>query len=217
MNPTEIPNRCRVVLIAPEGVAPQRVIEALSGGDVASLILPQWGMDDDAFQKFAEAIVPTAQASGVAVMVGGDVRIAARAKADGIHIETNRASLEEVIEKHQAKLMVGTGGVTTRDDALELGEARPDYMFFGRFGYDTKPEPHPRNLKLGGWWSEMVQIPCIVMAGSEMQSVVEVARTGADFVAVSAAVFAEGVDAAKGIAQANELLDNEAPRFGDEN
>lgn len=217
MNPTEIPNRCRVVLIAPEGVAPQRVIEALSGGDVASLILPQWGMDDDAFQKFAEAIVPTAQASGVAVMVGGDVRIAARAKADGIHIETNRASLEEVIEKHQAKLMVGTGGVTTRDDALELGEARPDYMFFGRFGYDTKPEPHPRNLKLGGWWSEMVQIPCIVMAGSEMQSVVEVARTGADFVAVSAAVFAEGVDAAKAIAQANELLDSEAPRFGDEN
>ncbi|MBI1622347.1 thiamine phosphate synthase [Aquamicrobium zhengzhouense] len=217
MNPTEIPNRCRVVLIAPEGVAPQRVIEALSGGDVASLILPQWGMDDDAFQKFAEAIVPTAQASGVAVMVGGDVRIAARAKADGIHIETNRASLEEVIEKHQAKLMVGTGGVTTRDDALELGEARPDYMFFGRFGYDTKPEPHPRNLKLGGWWSEMVQIPCIVMAGSEMQSVVEVARTGADFVAVSAAVFAEGVDAAKTIAQANELLDSEAPRFGDEN
>lgn len=217
MNPTEIPNRCRVVLIAPEGVAPQRVIEALSGGDVASLILPQWEMDDDAFQKFAEAIVPTAQASGVAVMVGGDVRIAARAKADGIHIETNRASLEEVIEKHQAKLMVGTGGVTTRDDALELGEARPDYMFFGRFGYDTKPEPHPRNLKLGGWWSEMVQIPCIVMAGSEMQSVVEVARTGADFVAVSAAVFAEGVDAAKAIAQANELLDSEAPRFGDEN
>ena len=47
-------------------------------------------------------------------------------------------------------MMVGAGGAKTRDDALELGEVRPDYIFFGRFGYDNKPEPHPRNLSLGG-------------------------------------------------------------------
>jgi thiamine-phosphate pyrophosphorylase len=215
MNPTEIPNRCRIVLVAPEGAAPERVLAALEGGDVASLILPQWGMDDDALQKFAETIVPAAQAAGVAVMVAGDPRIAARAKADGIHIETNRKSLEEVIDKHQAKLMVGTGGVTTRDDALELGEARPDYMFFGRFGYDSKPEPHPRNLKLGGWWAEMVQLPCIVLGGSDLESVVAVAATGADFVALSAAVYGDGGDPAAAVKRANELLDERAPRFED--
>src|SRR5690606_36826921 len=152
MNPTVAPNRCRIVLIAPQDAKPEHVLSALAGGDVASLILPQWEMDDDAFQLFAESVVPGAQAAGVAVIVAGDPRIAARAKADGIHVEGRRNALEEMIDKHQAKLMVGAGGATTRDDALELGEARPDYIFFGRFGFDNKPEPHPRNLKLGGWW-----------------------------------------------------------------
>jgi thiamine-phosphate pyrophosphorylase len=85
MNPSKIPNRCRIVLIAPQGATHQRVLDALDGGDVASLILPQWDMDDDQFQTYAEVIVPQAQAAGVAVMIAGDPRIASRAKADGRH------------------------------------------------------------------------------------------------------------------------------------
>lgn len=213
MNPTETPNRCRLVLIAPQGATAERLLSALDGGDVASLILPAWDMDDDAFQRHAEAIVPAAQEAGVAVVIAGDARIAMRSHADGIHVDGGRRALEETIEKHQAKLMVGAGGATTRDDALGLGEARPDYLFFGRFGYDNKPEPHPRNLKLGEWWAQMIQIPCIVLGGSDVASVVEVAATGADFVALCEAVFGEGGDAAAMVERANALLDAEAPRF----
>lgn len=213
MNPTETPARCRLVLIAPQGAKPQTVLDALSGGDVASLILPGWDMDDDTFQRHAEAIVPGAQEAGVAVMIAGDVRIAMRARADGVHVSDKRRELEEIIEKHQAKLMVGAGGADSRDAALELGEARPDYLFFGRFGYDNKPEPHPRNLKLGEWWSQMVQIPCIVLGGSGLASVAEVAATGADFVALGAAVFAGEARPAEAVAQANAILDAQAPAW----
>ncbi|WP_292327114.1 thiamine phosphate synthase, partial [Mesorhizobium sp.] len=115
----------------------------------------------------------------------------------------------------QGRMMVGVGGAKTRDDALALGEARPDYIFFGRFGYDNKPEPHPRNLSLGQWWAEMIQIPCIVMAGSDLASVEAVAATGAEFVALSSAVFADGIDPRGAIAAANALLDETAPRFED--
>jgi thiamine-phosphate pyrophosphorylase len=59
----------------------------------------------------------------------------------------------------------------------------------------------------------MVALPCIVLGGSELSSVVEVAHTGADVVALSAAVFAEGVEPAAAVAQANALLDADAPRF----
>jgi len=217
MNPTQTPARCRLVLIAPQGAKPQALVDALAGGDVASLILPSWDMDDDAFQRHAEAVVPGAQAAGVAAMIAGEARIAMRARADGIHVEAGggngRRALEEAIEKHQGKLMVGAGGATSRDEALELGEARPDYLFFGRFGYDNKPEPHPRNLKLAAWWAEMVQIPCIVLGGSDIASAVEVARTGADFVALSEAVFGDGVEPAGAVARANAILDADAPRF----
>ncbi|RVD12740.1 thiamine phosphate synthase, partial [Mesorhizobium sp. M4B.F.Ca.ET.017.02.2.1] len=84
-----------------------------------------------------------------------------------------------------------------------------------RQGYDNKPEPHPRNLSLGQWWAEMIEIPCIVMAGSELASVEAVAATGAEFVALSSAVFADGTDPRAAVAAANALLDETAPRFED--
>jgi len=214
MNQTPAPNRCRIVLIASPRMPAERVAAALSGGDVASLILTADGADEAAFQAFAERVAPGAQAAGVAVVIDGDSRIAGRIHADGLHVEAGKDELADAIERHQARMMVGAGGAKTRDEALELGEERPDYMFFGRFGYDTKPEPHARNLALGAWWAEMIEIPCIVMAGSDLASVEAVAATGAEFVALSAAIFAEGADAKAAVAEANARLDRAAPRFG---
>ncbi len=110
-------------------------------------------------------------------------------------------------------MIVGAGGATTRDDALELGEMQPDYIFFGRFGFDNKPEPHRRNLSLGAWWADVVEIPCIVLGGSELASVETVAATGVEFVALSSAVFGEGVDPRQAVREANAILDRTAPRL----
>jgi thiamine-phosphate pyrophosphorylase len=217
MNEQSPPNRCRIVLISPSGESADsfaaKFSAAVAGGDVASIILPANGMDEASFQAFAERIVPIAQAAGVAAIIAEDTRIAGRVKADGIHVEGGKAALAEAIASFQAKMAVGTGGAKTRDDALELGEERPDYLFFGRFGYDNTPEAHQRNLSLGGWWAEMIEIPVIVMAGSDLASVETVAATGADFVALSSAVFADGVDPREAVARANAILDETAPRF----
>jgi thiamine-phosphate pyrophosphorylase len=214
---TSEPKRCRIVLIAPEGLSAERfgarLRQAVEGGDVASLMLPANGMDDQSFQHFCEHVVPIAHEAGVAVVIERDTQIAGRVHADGIHLETGAAAIGDEIERLQQRLMVGVGGVKTRDDALELGELRPDYIFFGRFGYDTKPEPHHRNLTLGTWWAEVIEIPCIVMGGSAIESVVEVAQTGAEFVALSAAVFGDEIDPRSAIVRANALLDEHAPRF----
>lgn len=217
MNEQIPPNRCRIVLISPAGETADsfsaKFAAAISGGDVASIILPANGMDEASYQAFAERIVPIAQAAGVAAIIVDDTRIAGRVKADGIHIEGGKAALAEAIESFQAKMAVGAGGVKSRDDALELGEERPDYVFFGRFGYDNRPEAHQRNLSLGSWWAEMIEIPGIVMAGSDLASIETVAATGADFVALSAAIFGEGVDPKAAVQRANAILDETAPRF----
>jgi thiamine-phosphate pyrophosphorylase len=217
MNEATPPNRCRVVLISPSGLTADQFATkfsaAIEGGDIASVIIPRHGMDDSSYQSFAERIVPIAQAAGIAAIIVDDTRIAGRVKADGIHVEGGKAALAEAIERFQQTIAVGAGGAKTRDDALDLGEERPDYIFFGRFGYDTQPQAHQRNLSLGGWWAEMVQVPVIVMAGSDLASVETVAATGADFVALSAAVFADGVDPKAAVARANAILDKTAPRF----
>jgi thiamine-phosphate pyrophosphorylase len=217
MTATEEPNRCRIVLIAPRIDDPATlkslIAGAVEGGDVASLILPAYGDSEAVFQHRAEILVPMVQAHGIAVVIEDDTRVAGRVGADGIHFEGRKDGLEELIGKVQGRMMIGAGGARSRDDALELGEARPDYMFFGRFGYDNTPAPHPRNLSLGSWWAQMIELPSIVMAGNEIASVETVAATGAEFVALSSAVFAEGTDPAAQIAAANALLDEKAPRF----
>lgn len=211
----DLPNRCRLVLIADpskEGMEPARVLAALSGGDVASLILVGGGIEDGAFQKYCEAVVVPAQERGVAVVISGDSRVVGRVGADGIHLETSAAEIDAAVRKHDGRLIVGAGGAKTRHDALDLGEAQPDYIFFGRFGYDAEPAPHPRNLDLAQWWAEIVNVPCIAQGGSEIGSVEAVAATGAEFVALSTAIFAAS-DPAAAVATANEILDRVSPRF----
>lgn len=214
----EAPNRCRIVLITPpDAVAgfETKLVAALEGGDVASLVIPRYDLDDEAFQKLAERLVPLAQERNIAAIIAGDPRVANRVKADGTHIEEGKAALADAVGRNGGKMVVGAGGAKTRDDALDLGEEQPDYIFFGRFGYDLKPEPHSRNLTLGRWWAEVTSIPCIVLAGSDTASVRDVADTGAEFVALCFAVFGEDRDPAAEVAKANALLDEHAPRFED--
>ncbi len=210
-------NRCRLVLIVPDVADAEEqkkiVADALRGGDVASVIVPQYGQDDGVFQKRAELLVPVIQEAGAAALIAGDSRVAGRAKADGLHITGGTAELAEAVEKHVPKLIVGGGNASDRHHALELGEIRPDYVFFGKLDGDIKPETHPKNLALGEWWAAMIEIPCIVMGGTDPASAVEVALTGAEFVALRQAVFADPAAAASVVAAVNAMLDEKAPRF----
>lgn len=188
--------------------------DALKGGDVASVIVPQYGFDDSIFQKIAESLVPVIQKAGAAALIAGDSRVAGRAKADGLHIAGGVEPLAEAIEKFTPKLIVGGGNAQERHRALEIGELQPDYIFFGKLDGDIKPEAHPKNLALAEWWASMVEIPCIVMGGTDPASVLAVAEMGAEFAALRLAVFAEPERAATIIQEANALLDQKAPRFG---
>ncbi|ABC92283.1 thiamine-phosphate pyrophosphorylase protein [Rhizobium etli CFN 42] len=216
---TEAENRCRLVLIVPDIADADEqariVADALKGGDVASVIVPQYGLDDGAFQKHAEKLVPVIQDAGAAALIAGDSRVAGRAKADGLHITGNAQALSEAIDKHAPKLIVGGGNASDRHNALEIGEVRPDYIFFGKLDGDIKPEAHPKNLALGEWWASMIEIPCIVMAGTDPASALAVAETRAEFVALRLAVFGEPGRAPSIVAEINALLDEKAPRFED--
>jgi thiamine-phosphate pyrophosphorylase len=213
-----VEDRCRLVLVAPEIVDPAEAArimsDALKGGDVASVIIPQYGFSDTEFQKIAEALVPVIQEAGGAALIAGDSRVAGRAKADGLHIAGGLEPLGEAIEKFSPKLIVGGGNAQERHRALEIGDLQPDYIFFGKLDGDIKPEAHPKNLALAEWWASMVEIPCIVMGGTSAESALAIAESGAEFAALRLAVFGDGARAAAIIQETNALLDEKAPRFG---
>src|SRR6202008_4388297 len=103
--------------------------EALSGGDVASLIV---AADLAALPAIAAAAVPVAQAHGVAAIIVGDTRLAGHLKADGVHVETGHADLAEAARSLRPAKIVGAGGLRSRHEAMLAGESDPDYVFFGR-------------------------------------------------------------------------------------
>ena len=220
--PTPI-DRCRLVLCLGsdemERVRADALTELLTAGDVASVIFSPGHLDESVFQKLVAPLIEAAQVQEVAAVVADFSRVAGRVSADGLQLGQDANALSEAIEKFSPSIMVGAGNVKTRHNALVIGELRPDYVMFGKPDGDIRPEPHPKNLDLGNWWSQMVEIPCIVMGGSELESVVDVAQCGAEFVALRSAIFAPNLDAKitttvpDRVRRVNELLDQHAPRF----
>ncbi|WP_322988150.1 MULTISPECIES: thiamine phosphate synthase [unclassified Hoeflea] len=215
---TDLTNRCRLVLVTPDIADANElagIVEgALRGGDVASVIIPQHGLDEKSFQKRCEALLPVIQAAGAAALIAGDTRVAGRVRADGLHIEAGPQAMMEAVKQHAPGLIVGGGNARERHSALAIGEAQPDYVMFGSISGDIKPEPHRKNIALGEWWADMIELPCVVMGGTSTAFVEEMAQTGAEFIAFGQAVFSDPANAPRVVAEINAVLDEKAPRFG---
>lgn len=212
-------NRCRLVLITPDiedlGELEDTVSSALRGGDVASVIIPQRDLGEHAFQDMSSVLVPIIQKAGAAALIAGDTRIMDRCKADGVHVIGNADDVYDAVDRFSPEKIVGGGNAKDRHHALSVGDTKPDYLFFGKLNGDIKSEPHPKNIKLGQWWSEFVEIPCIVMGGSDIESALEIAEVGCDFLALNIAIFSKPTESATKVAEINALLDEKAPRFND--
>lgn len=183
---------------------------ALGAGDVASVIVDPAGRSEAAFQSFAETLVAVCRNHEAAVLVAEDTRVAGRAKADGFHLSGGDVeALGEAVGRFAPRSIVGASGFKTRHEALEAGELLPDYIFFGTFGADLDASPREPDLDLAEWWAEIVEVPCIVLGGADVETLAEAVRTGSEFVALSAAVFADPAPAsvAAKVARANALLD----------
>ncbi len=131
-----VPNRCRLVIVMPGTLTDceSMIIEALSGGDVASVIVTSPPVEDVTFQATCATVVPAIQRFGAAVVIAGDTRVAGRCNADGVHLDlpggdVGVPELREAIAKYAPDKIVGAGSLTTRHMALSLGEADPDYVF----------------------------------------------------------------------------------------
>lgn len=195
--------RCRLYLITPPQFELRSFAEALrqalGAGDVASLQLRLKGVSDDEIRRAAETLMPIAQARDVAFIVNDRPDLAAELGADGVHIGQEDASYAE------ARAMVGPNrivGVTAHDSrhlAIEAAEAGADYVAFGAFFPTTTKEAKAHaDIELLRWWSELMVVPVVAIGGITVLNARPLIEAGADFLAVSAGVWAhpQGPDAA---------------------
>ena len=189
---------CRLYLITPPRIDDlaefgRTLAHALDAGDVAALQIRLKDAPDDVVAAAVDALMPIAQARGVAVILNDRPDLAARLGCDGVHVGQDDMPLA------QARKIVGQDamiGVTCHDSlhlAMEAAEGGADYVAFGAF-YPTTTKEAPTRADpelLTGWQADMV-IPCVAIGGITVETAAGLAAAGADCLAVSAGVWSYG-------------------------
>src|ERR1700761_6668052 len=189
---------CRLYLITPPRVDELagfgRVLaHALDAGDVAALQIRLKEVSDEIIAAAVDALSPIAQARGAAVILNDRPDLAARLGCDGVHVGQDDAPLSEARRIMGKDAMVG---VTCHDSlhlAMEAAEGGADYVAFGAF-FPTTTKDAPTRAEpdlLTGWQQDMV-VPCVAIGGITLDTARGLAKAGADFLAVSAGVWAHG-------------------------
>ena len=202
-----VPERppCRIYLITPPVIADlagfaRELDAALAAGDVAALQIRLKDLDDAAVLAAVATLAPVARARGVAVILNDRPDLAARAGCDGVHLGQTDASVAEARRLLGPDAMIGVTCHDSRELAMEAAEAGADYVAFGAFFPTTTKEtvhrPEPEILTI---WQETIEIPCVAIGGITAETAGGLARAGADFVAVSAAVWSHPEGPAAGV------------------
>lgn len=186
---------CRLYLITPPALPDLDAFAgeleaALDAGDVGALQIRLKNVDDAAIARAVERLAPAAQGRGVAVILNDRPELAAALGCDGVHVGQEDAGYAEA---RRAVGRNGIVGVTCHDSrhlALEAAEAGADYVAFGAFfETDTKTPKSRAEPEILEIWQETMQTPCVAIGGITVATARQLARAGADFLAVSAGVW----------------------------
>jgi thiamine-phosphate pyrophosphorylase len=203
----------RLYLITPpiaDGEAFAPALEAaLGAGDVACVLLRFASQDEGARKKIVKSLTPLVQDAGAALLVPDDPQLAARAGADGVHIEGVGESFAGALDSLKPERIVGVGALANRDEAMAAGESDADYLMFG--GLERGGESAAEILERASWWAELFNVPCIAVA-HELADVESLAGSGAEFVALGATIFDDPRGPAAAVADAQAALDRAEAR-----
>ncbi len=189
---------CQLYLISPLEVGgdfPDRLIRALDAGKgtkaaVAAFQFRVKGLDDHKAAELAAPLQEICTARDVAFIVNDSVSLAARLKADGVHLGQKDGDVREARERLGPDVQIGVTCHDSRHLGIEAGEAGADYVAFGAFyPTTTKQVEHQAETSLLEWWAEMMELPSVAIGGITPENAVPIIEAGADFIAVSGAVW----------------------------
>lgn len=193
---------CRLYLISPldvTGVFPGRLERALAAGPVAAFQFRVKGMDEHEAARLAGPLQEICAARDCAFIVNDSVALAKRLGADGVHLGQGDGDVRQARDILGREAQIGATCHASRHLAMEAGEAGADYVAFGAFfPSTTKPSEHRPDTELLAWWQRLFEIPCVAIGGITPENCAPLVRAGADFLAVSGAVW--NVDEARAVA-----------------
>lgn len=206
---TTNPPRTRLMLVTPPildpGAITFRLMQAFAGGDVAAVLLRLAPGDERSLTERVKALAPAVQAQNVALVVEASPQVASRGGADGVHLTQGADVIADARSSLKQERIIGAGGLRSRHDAMDMGEAGVDYVMFGEPRPDGSLPPLPAVIERASWWAEIFETPCIAYC-PDAESVPTLIETGAEFVALGEWVFADDVDIRAAVAEADAAI-----------
>ena len=199
---------CQLYLVSPldvGGAFPDRLARALDAGSVAAFQFRVKGIDQHEAARLAEPLQRICADREVAFIVNDSIALAKRLGADGVHLGQEDGDPREARSELGPDAQIGVTCHDSRHLAMEAGDAGADYVAFGAFyPTATKEVKHRAEPVLLSWWSTLFELPCVAIGGITPANAAPLVAAGADFLAVSGAVW--GGDEARMVQSFTALL-----------
>lgn len=184
---------CQLYLISPldvEGSFPDRLERALDAAPVAAFQFRVKDVDQHEAARLAEPLQRICADREVAFIVNDSISLAKRLGADGVHLGQEDGDAREARSVLGPDVQIGVTCHDSRHLAMEAGEAGADYVAFGAFyPTATKEVKHRPEPVILSWWSALFELPCVAIGGITPDNAAPLVAAGADFLAVSGAVW----------------------------
>lgn len=184
---------CQLYLISPpvlESDFADRLRAAFDGGPVAAFQLRLKALGEHEIARLAEPLQRLCAERDVAFIVNDSIALAKRLGADGVHLGQGDGDPKEARRILGPSVQIGVTCHNSRHLAMEAGEAGADYVAFGAFyPTTTKTVEHHADPEILTWWSTLMELPCVAIGGITADNAMPLVAAGADFLAVSSAVW----------------------------
>ncbi|RYY32401.1 MAG: thiamine phosphate synthase, partial [Sphingomonadales bacterium] len=129
--------------------------------------------------------------------INDSIALAKRLGADGVHLGQGDGDVREARSVLGPDAQIGVTCHDSRHLAMEAGEQGADYVAFGAFyPTTTKETRHQPDPSILSWWATMFELPSVAIGGITPDNAEPLVKAGADFIAVSKAVWGGDEEAA---------------------
>lgn len=188
---------CQLYLISPLDVGgdfPARLTRALDvlkpDNPVAAFQFRVKDVDQHEAARLAEPLQAICAERDVAFIVNDSIALAKRLGADGVHLGQKDGSPKEARQELGRDAQIGVTCHASKHLAMTAGDEGADYVAFGAFfPSSTKETEHRPEPELIEWWSQLFEIPCVAIGGITPENCRPLVAAGADFLAVSGAIW----------------------------
>jgi thiamine-phosphate pyrophosphorylase len=162
---------------------PQKLNEILARTDIAAVRMARGDQAPGAYASLVGELIPAIQNAGAAALLDGIPDQVARLGADGVHLNAESSDVPKAIAGLKPEFIVGVGGISSRHQAMTLGDSGVDYLMFGE-GQDVLPAQNGSPADLARWWAQNFQVPAVWQSPKD-----DFDSLGCEFFALNASIW----------------------------